>query len=163
MKTKSNVLIALIILIFTINIVGCDAFARKFTRKKKQQESLEPVLVPEEKSGLFFDNDTKYKNYFVYWRSWHDELMQTMYEHSLKRKKYCINQAISNLELMSDLLTAEKKKELGGYIAEMKKIQGDIETDVTLEENIIIQRLKDIRLNINTRLDYRRVRDWIKQ
>ena len=93
---------------FLVSTVGCDAFVRKFTREKKKEEIIEPVLNPELKSGLFYDNDTKYRNYFAYWRGWQDELIQAVLEPGMKRKQYCINQALINLQKMSELLTGEK-------------------------------------------------------
>ncbi|MEW6009231.1 MAG: hypothetical protein AB1629_06330 [Candidatus Omnitrophota bacterium] len=143
--------------------IGCDAFIRKFTRKKQHQEEVEPVLNPELKSGLFFDNDTKYKNYFTYWRGWHDELIESITSFSKKRKKYCLEQAIMNLERMGSLLKEEKQTELRTYIEKMEKIGSDINNEGVLDERIIVQQLSNIRLALNKKFHFSKVENWIKQ
>ncbi len=155
--------LCLVTLVFISSTLGCDAFVRKFTREKKKQDMIEPVLTPEENAGLFYDNETKYKNYFSYWRAWQDELIQSMYQESEKRKLYCINQAIENLELMAALLIPEHQKEINEFIGKLNGIRRDIESESILNENMMRQKLVNIRLSINTKLHYSRVKDWIKK
>lgn len=152
-----------VLLIFISSTFGCDAFRRKFTRKKKYKEIVEPVLIPEENAGIFYDNDTKYRNYFAYWRGWHDDLIQAMSGASKRRRRYSMAQALANLEQMADLLKGEKRKELLTYIQQMKKISQQIETSQMFQERRVIQQLSNIRLRINKELHYSKVKDWIKQ
>lgn len=163
MRRNNKLILYSTVVFLIISTLGCDSFVRKFTREKKRQEMIEPVLSPEENAGLFYDNETKYKNYFAYWRAWHDELVQCMYQASKKRKRYCANQAIENLQLMSALLTGPRQKEMNGYIEKMEKIRSDIESDLVIDQNLIVQRLKNIRLSVNDKLDYKNVKEWIKQ
>lgn len=163
MSKINRLLFCLAALIFMSSALGCDAFVRKFTREKKNQDMVEPVLTPEDHVGLFFDNETKYKNYFAYWRAWQDELIQSMYQGSEKRKLYCINQAVENLELMAGLLTPEHQKEINDYIKKMNIIRRDIESESILDENMMRQKLVNIRLSINNKLHYSKVKDWIKK
>lgn len=163
MSKINRLFLCLLTFIFISSALGCDAFVRKFTREKKKQDMVEPVLTPDENAGLFYDNETKYKNYFAYWRAWQDELIQSMYQESDKRKLYCINQAIENLELMAALLTQEHQKEINEFIAKMNAIRRDIESESILNENMMRQKLVNIRLSINNKLHYVRVKDWIKK
>lgn len=143
--------------------LGCDAFVRKFTRKKQQEEAIEPVLNPELNSGLFYDNDTKYKNFFSYWRGWHDELTEAISSSGKKRKQYCMEQAIMNLVRMASLLKEEKQTELAVYIEKMEKISSKINKEGALEERSIVQQLSNIRLSLNKKFHYSKVQNWIKQ
>ncbi len=164
MKQYKTLLSILILAIFMISSFGCDAFVRKFTRKKQQEQAIEPVLNPEVASGLFYDNDTKYKNYFAYWRGWHDELTEAMTSSSKKRKKYCMEQAIINLERMAALLKEEKQAELGVYIEKMEKISTSLDKEGDLlEEKVIVRQLSNIRLALNKKFHFSKVQDWIKQ
>lgn len=152
-----------ILLIFLSSSLGCDAFVRKFTREKKREEITEPVLNPEVKSGLFYDNDTKYRNYFAYWRGWQDELIQAISEPGMKRKQYCVSQALINLKKMSELLTGEKQAQLNSYIEQMGEIAEEINAGGVIDANTIRLRLSHIQLSVNKRLHYSKVRDWIKR
>jgi ERCC4-related helicase len=152
-----------VLIIFLLSSSGCEAFVRKFTRQKQHEEAIEPVLNPETQSGLFYDNETKYRNYFAYWRGWHDELIQAMSEPNNKRRQYCVGQALINLKQMSDLLETDKQKEINTYIERMQDIANEINTNIFVNENRIIQELSRIRLNINKRMHYSKVVDWIKK
>lgn len=154
---------AVLLLIFIFGICGCDAFARKFTRKKKYQEVIDPVLIPEEEAGLFYDNDTKYRNYFAYWRGWHDELIEAIPGSGRKRKGYAINQAIANLELMAGLLIEDGEKEIRSYIEKMEKIRLELQANKILGQRNITRQLSNIRLRVNKNLHYSKVKDWIKK
>ncbi|MBU2540986.1 MAG: hypothetical protein KJ593_03695 [Candidatus Omnitrophica bacterium] len=153
----------MIVILLISNSFGCDAFRRKITRKNKK-EIIEPVLRPEEDAGLFYDNETRYRNYFAYWRGWHDELIQAIPGKSKKRKKYSFGQTMDNLYLMQDLLReGEKKKELTEYMDKLEKIQRQIDTNQAFNERTLIQQLSSIRLAINKKLHYSKVKDWIKE
>jgi len=41
-----------VLIIFLVSSSGCEAFVRKFTRQKKYQEAIEPVLNPETNPGF---------------------------------------------------------------------------------------------------------------
>ncbi len=153
----------IIVIALISNTFGCDSFRKKFTRKRKK-EIVEPILRPEENAGLFFDAGTKYRNYFAYWRGWHDELIQSMSGKSKKKKKYSFDQTMLNLELMEGLLSkGEKKQELKVYIDKLKKIKDKIDSNQGFNERTITQRLSNIRLAINKKLHYSKVKDWIEE
>lgn len=156
-------ILSVIILVFICSSLGCDAFRRKFTRKKKYKEIIEPVLNPDENVGLFYDNDTKYKNYFAYWRGWHDELIQAMSGRSRKRQRYSLEQAIDNLRLMTELLRGEKQEQLNTYIQKMHKISKRLNSNQAFKERDIIRELSHIRLAVNKGLHYSKVKDWISK
>ena len=80
--------------------VGCEAFIRKFTRKPKNKKSdvQEMVLVPEEYKGPQMSKEELYRQYILFWKSWHDELLNSLSSsRSHKKRVSCIDEAIKNI------------------------------------------------------------------
>jgi hypothetical protein len=118
-------------LFLLINIVGCEAFVRKFTRKSKKKPEVEMVLVPEEWKGPGLTPEQLYKQYLLFWQSWQDELITALTDKStLKKRNDCVQEAIKNLGSMSALLKEPKQKQLEPYIKQMQSLQSDIKSDV---------------------------------
>ncbi|MFA5150687.1 MAG: hypothetical protein WC433_07270, partial [Candidatus Omnitrophota bacterium] len=73
-KRRWFLLFTFYFLLFTL--CGCEAFVRKFTRKsKKDKVPVEMVLAPEEWKGPQMTKEEQYRQYFVFWQSWQDELI----------------------------------------------------------------------------------------
>jgi hypothetical protein len=126
-----------IILLFTscsllVTLIGCEAFVRKFTRKsKKSAEPVEMVLAPEEWKGPQITKEELYRRYFMFWKTWHDELIQSLLDHRSQKKKIdCAEEAIKNLVNLRPLLDLEKQKKLDSYISQLRDLQGDIVKDL---------------------------------
>lgn len=118
------------------NLAGCEAFTRKFTRKSKKAPQVEMVLAPEE----YKPNMTKeelYRRYFLFWKSWQDELISALdYNASLKKKVDCAQEAIKNLMGMRRLLVDPAQKNLDVYIAKSRDLLSDIRKDVYGADNM---------------------------
>ncbi|MCM8795839.1 MAG: hypothetical protein NC928_04060 [Candidatus Omnitrophica bacterium] len=114
------------------SLIGCEAFVRKFTRKPKK-ESLpreEMVLVPEEYKPTQ-DKEQLYRQYFVFWRSWHDELLNSLIPHTNHKKQIdCAQEAIKNLMHLRQLLNLEKQKKLDIYINRLSELKEMIAQDI---------------------------------
>ena len=82
-----------------LDLMGCEAFTRKFTRKSKKSDApIEMVLVPEEYKGPNMSKEEIYRQYYTYWSTWHDELLNALAQDaSLKKKTDCAEQALKNL------------------------------------------------------------------
>lgn len=61
-----------------LNMIGCEAFVRKFTRKAKKEQREEMVLVPQEYQKPKLTKEQEYRHYFLYWQSWQDELIGSL-------------------------------------------------------------------------------------
>ncbi len=123
----------LILLPMISGLVGCDAFVRKFTRKPKKENipREEMVLMPEEyKSNL--TKEEQYRQYFLYWKSWHDELIESLSRTAANHKKQvdCTQEAINNLSNLRGLLNAETRKKLDAYINQLTDLKGLIVKDL---------------------------------
>lgn len=127
----------IIIFIFTLWIavgylVGCEAFVKKFTRKpKKEKPPEEIVLVPEEYPSLFANSEEAYRQYFLYWKSWQDELINALLGRASHKKQLsCIDEATKNLGQMRNLLVEDKQKELDIYLSKLADLRNNISEDV---------------------------------
>lgn len=130
MKIKSFLMLTICCLLLG-SLLGCEAFVKKFTRKPKRKKPVEEmVLVPEEYPSLFKNKEEAYRQYFLYWKSWQDELINALLVGmSHKKQLSCIDQAIKNLEEVRKLLLDEKAKVLDSYIEESLDLKNDIVKD----------------------------------
>jgi hypothetical protein len=146
MKFKKFIIICGLLTI-VCGLVGCDAFVRKFTRKsKKEKVSGEMmVLAPEEYKSNMTKEDL-YRQYFLFWKSWQDELIGSLSRGANHKKQVdCAKQAINNLTNLRVLLNEEKKNKLDIYIRKLSELEGLIEKDV-YSNNIAITRPKSEQL-----------------
>jgi len=74
MMLKKACLVFLCCILLSV-LSGCETMARKFTRKsKKPGQPVQMVLAPEEYKGPDMSKEELYRQYFLFWKSWHDEL-----------------------------------------------------------------------------------------
>lgn len=132
----SSIVLRTVILFFVLcslfSAIGCDAFVRKFTRKpKREAQKEELVLIPEDYKRQQISKEDLYRQYWLFWKSWHSELIDSLSTDSSHKKQiYCINEAIKNLEDMKLLLKEEKQKELGIYIGQLKDLKVKLQEDL---------------------------------
>jgi len=121
------------LLTMVYGLLGCDAFVRKFTRKPKKEALLaeEMVLVPEEYKGPQITKEEQYRQYFLFWKSWQDELITSLLEKRSQKKQIdCAKEAIRNLVSLKAFLNEEKQKKLDIYINRLNDLQGQISQDL---------------------------------
>ena len=128
MKMKKLFLITIISLL-SLSLVGCEAFVRKFTRKKKEAPEEELVLVPQEYKDTATP-EQKYRQYFVYWKAEQDELIEALLLNKpLKKKMKSAQEAIKHLENMKGMLKESSQQKLIGYIERLQDILSGMEND----------------------------------
>jgi hypothetical protein len=133
---KKKLLVALrclLMLIFIVNTIGCEAFVRKFTRKPKKDLSEENrmVVTPEEYPAPVVTKEEAYRHSLLYWQSWHDELIGALSATNQKKQLGCADEAIKNLEELKIILPQEKQPGLGHYIAQLQSLRSAIAVDYT--------------------------------
>jgi hypothetical protein len=141
-------------LLFTF--IGCETVMRKFSRKpKKEEEPAETmVLVPEEYKAPSMSKEELYRQYFLYWKSWQDELLESLQGRANHKKQIeCIDEAISNLSELKPLLNSDKQKELDAYINQLRELKTLITKDL-YGNNIDDNRLATERLKRNILRDF---------
>jgi len=129
-RTRGN-LVKILIFILLINLVGCDAFVRKFTRKHKQATSQEEmVIAPEEYKGPNMTKEQIYRQEFMFWKAWQDELVTYLSVGSNHKKQIdCVERAIKSLLNMKALLKEEKQKQLDIYINQLIDVRDSVASD----------------------------------
>ncbi|MCM8799225.1 MAG: hypothetical protein NC900_00640 [Candidatus Omnitrophica bacterium] len=163
---KLKVKFILIYILIFVNLLGCDAFLRKFRRKPKKEslEEKEMVLVPDEYPSLFVDKEDQYRSYFLYWKSWHSEFINSLIDPaSHKRRIFCLDEAIKNLKILSNLLLEEKSFKLNFYIKELTDLRDSLSKDIyTTNLNWYYQRAEIIRKNILRDFSYPKIKDYLR-
>jgi len=155
--TRRIIFIAVFIF-YLVSLSGCEAFVRKFTRKPKkdQLQREEMVLEPEEYKSTM-TKDQEYRQAFLYWKSWQDELINAL-EKDANYKKLIVSteQAIENAEQMRSLLISEKQKKLDNYLSRLRGLKSLITSDTyitnyarhkSIAERIKMDMLRDFAYN----------------
>ncbi len=140
-----------------VTSIGCEAFVRKFTRKPKrdQMQKEELVLAPEEYKGLSIPSNELYLQYFLFWKSWQDELIESLSTRSVNHKKQvsCVNEAIKNIQQARSLLKQEKKDALDKMIDRLIALKDSISRDV-YGSNAVTNRNNAERIKRNIMRDF---------
>jgi hypothetical protein len=153
-KVKQSFL--LLVIVSLVILTGCEAFVRKFARKPKKDDQVrqEIVLVPQEYNISQIPREDLYRQYFLFWRSWHDELINSLtYSSSQKKKLDCLDEAIKNLVSMKFLLKQEKQIKLDGYIAQLNALRDSIAKDV-YGSNLTVTRNSAERIRMSIQKDF---------
>ncbi|MFA5093048.1 MAG: hypothetical protein WC543_03805 [Candidatus Omnitrophota bacterium] len=148
-----------------LNLVGCESFARKFTRKnKKSNQPIQMVLAPEEYKGPDMSKEELYRQYFIYWKAWQDELINALTQKSsLKKKVDCAQEALKNLVNMKMQLLLEAQKNFDPTLARFSELLTDLNNDVYgNRDNSNRQEATQIKANIMRDFAYAKVRNYLK-
>jgi len=162
-KVKIILLFSICCLLFT-TLVGCEAFTRKFARKRKKTKAEEPVFVPKEYLLSDVPVEERYRQYFLFWRSWQDELITALGSSSShKKREDCIREAIQNLGDLRPLLFEEKQKELDVYLEKLRRLENEISKD-TYGTKLILHkdRAESLKRNISTHFSYSNAKNYLR-
>jgi len=148
-----------------ITLTGCEAFTRKFTRKhKKTDQAVEMVLSPEEYKGPNMTKEELYRQYFLYWKSWQDELINAFtYKASLKKKVDCAQQALKNLVNMKMLLVLGAQKNIDAYISKLTDLLANIKSDLYgTNDHRNLQAAERIKSGVQKGFLYPKIKNYLK-
>jgi len=148
---------------FLASTLGCEAFVRKFTRKKKTQVEEEMVLEPEEFKGPGLSKEQLYRQHFLFWKSWQSELIESFLQaRSQKKKLDCAQQAIDNLNNLRAILNTEAQTKLDVYIGQLKNLKHQIENDSYNTHNIGNRQIAErIKMNVLRDFSWQKIKDSI--
>ena len=108
-------------------LIGCEAFVRKFTRTPKEVKKEEPIIQPEVYPDAGASKEQLYKDYFLFWQAWADELLAHLNEKAnAKKQKECAYEALDNLMKLEPLLNEKKAKALEPLLSEFKTVKNII-------------------------------------
>lgn len=167
MRRKRCILIGIMLFSCICLLTGCETLKRKFTRKRKQVENKENVVIsPRDYNEHPFPPDVLYKQHFAYWKAWNQELLGSLNElNSLKRVVSSSQQSIMNLKKMSSCLQDEKAKGLNGYIKDLEKIEADIKNAHNVEDarmRVFRYKVSRIYSCVNREYDYTKIKNFLK-
>jgi hypothetical protein len=148
-----------------VTLCGCEAFVRKFTRKsKKAKVEEEPVLVPEEYSLSDISTEERYRQSFLFWNSWQDELITVLGSSaSHKKRRDCLKEAIKNLEDIRPLLFQEKQKELDVYLEKLRRLEREISKDIYGNKLVTHKaRAESLKRNISRDFSYTKIKNHLR-
>ena len=148
----------------SLNLIGCESFVRKFTRKHKKTEAVEMVLTPEEYKGPNMTKEELYRQYFLYWKSWQDELINALtYKASLKKKVDCAQEALKNLVNMKMLLLPKAQKNFDPYISRLTDLLASMKSDVYgSDDDHNRQSAERIKSGIQQEFIYPKIKNYLK-
>ncbi|MDD5408570.1 MAG: hypothetical protein PHC71_00540 [Candidatus Omnitrophica bacterium] len=148
-----------------LDLTGCESFTRKFTRKsKKPDQAVEMVLVPEEYKGPNMTKEELYRQHFLFWKSWQDELENALTQKSsLKKKVDCAQEALKNLANMKNMLVEEMQKNLDLYIGKSADLLASIKSDVYgTNDSGNLHAAEGIESDIHQRFIYPKIKNYLK-
>lgn len=148
-----------------LDLVGCESFVRKFTRKsKKSDQAVEMVLVPEEYKGPNLTKEELYRQYFLYWKSWQDELINALNQKAnLKKKVDCAQQALKHLVNMKMLLVPQARKNFDQQIARSNDLLSSMQSDVYGSNDARNARAANLnKANIEKDFIYPKIKNYLK-
>jgi len=148
-----------------LDLVGCESFVRKFTRKsKKPDQAVEMVLTPEEYKGPNMSKEELYRQYFLYWKSWQDELINALTQKaSLKKKLDCAGEALKNLVNMKMQMVPQAQKNFDPFIAKLSDLLVAMKSDVYGSDDAVnLQAAERIKSNIQQAFIYPKIRNYLK-
>jgi len=151
----------LVFIMVISGLAGCADFRKKFVRKKKAEVKVPRYYRMEDYNIV--PSVELYTKHYVYWRSWHRELMEILGQNS-KKEKRCISEMIGNLNDMKTMLIDEKGDKLEEHIKELRNIENEMKKG-TLSLAVItrIRRVleKELML-IKIEFSYKKIESFIR-
>lgn len=160
-----KILTVLLFCFLLLDLLGCEAFTRKFTRKSKKSDApIELVLVPQEYKGPEMTKEEIYRQYYLYWGSWQDELINALTQKaSLKKKVDCAQEALKYLVNMKMMLVDDAQKNFDLEIAKFNGLLVDLKSDIYGAYNSWNLRVAErIKASIHKSFVYPKVRNYLK-
>ena len=160
-----KIFIFLLLCFLLPTLVGCESFVRKFTRKpKKPDAAVEMILIPEEYKGPNMTKEELYRQYFLYWKYWQDELINALtYKASLKKKIDCAQETLKNLVNMKMMLVLEEQKNLDAYISKLTDLLSSMKNDTYgTNDNRNLQVAERIKSGIQQEFIYPKIKNYLK-
>jgi len=161
-NTKSRVFLAAVCIVIPA-IIGCDAMARKFIRKPKQDTSAqeEMVIVPEEYNIGNISKEELYREYFLFWKSWQDELIEALMQKKSQKKQIdCAQEGLKNLNSLKGLLNQDAKDKLDIYIKRLQGLKEAISKDLYGSNALgYAHDAERLRIDILQKFSYDKIKD----
>jgi uncharacterized protein YicC (UPF0701 family) len=122
----------------------------------------EMVIAPEEYKGPNMTKEELYRQYFLFWQSWQEELITSLNDkRSQKKILDCLKEALKNLNTMRSMLDGIAQKKLDAYIADMNMLAEEVRNDLygTYNSNTYRQSAEHIKMDIMRDFSYAKIKN----
>jgi hypothetical protein len=157
-----RILAILMVFFLLANLAGCEPLRKKFIRKKK-----EPVKMPRIYQLKKYEKKPTpelYQKHYAFWMTWQSELIKVLGENH-KKDMRCIEEIISNLKDMQNILIQEKADKLQPHIDKLAKVKDVIFNEELTQANkdYVKRTLERIERAIKREFTYKKVKDFLKK
>jgi hypothetical protein len=155
----------IIICCLLTTVLGCESFTRKFTRKSKKPDTVvEMVLTPEEYKGPNMTKEEIYRQYYLYWGSWQDELINALTQKSsLKKKVDCAQEALKYLVYMKMMLVTDAQKNFDLEISKFNDLLSSVKSDIYgTNDSRNLRMAERIKSSVHKGFVYPKIRNYLK-
>lgn len=152
----------ILIFFFVASLTGCEAFRKKFTRKKKA-----PVKMPRIYQTKIYEKKPTpelYNKHYAFWVSWQSELIRVLGENH-KKDVRCIEEIVGNLRDMQNILVEEKANQLEPHIEKLAKVKDVIFNEELTQANkdYVKRTLEREDRFIKKEFSYKKVKNYLKK
>jgi len=109
-------------------------------------------------------NEQMYRMYFNFWKSWDQELAEVLAEgQNHKKQVESINEMVSNLNKMKDLLTADTQSGLNDSLQKLAPIRDEIVSGKSNVTNFfyVKSKLESLRSKINRDYAPKKIKNYL--
>ena len=105
-----------------------------------------------------------YRQYFLFWKSWQDELINALTQSASTKKKIdCAQEALKNLVHMQGLLVVSAQKNLDVDIAKSRDLISDMQTDIYgVKNNRHLQAAENLKVHIQKNFVYPKMKNYLQ-
>lgn len=152
-----------VILAAALMASGCAQLKDKFVPKKKDKDVLTKRYLAVREYDVHPSMELYIKRY-IFWKEWHKELLSVMNGTNRKKTMVAVEQEVSNLMSMRDMLEDEKGDKLSVPLDELINIEKDIRVNgVTRGNKVRIRRkLESLGREIKKDYTYNKMRGFIR-
>jgi len=146
-----------LVLLGCVYLVGCAQLHDKFVRPRKRDDSR--ATYRQVRAYDVRPNLELYTTRYIYWRSWHSELLQVLDDSNHKKKLVAVRESLSNLNAMRRMLEDEMAEDLQGHIDILERLRRDMESARLTGANLIRTRrdLQVLGRNVSRDFSYTKV------
>lgn len=151
------------VLVAAMTVSGCAQIRDKFVRKPKEEPTAKRYQVV--RAYDVHPSMELYTKRYIYWKNWHRELLEVLTNSNQKKRVVAIEQDISNLMDMRDMLVDEKGDQLQVIIDEMIVLENTIKHErITAgNETRVRRKLEMLGREIKKDFSYTKIRGDIRR
>lgn len=155
---------AVLIVAVLAGATGCETVRRKFTRKRKKIEKVEPIFALEQVYRPEHPPEVRYQAHFAYWKAAHDDLLDNLDQATQSRRMRAARQAVKELRAMQALLEGPPAEGLRYFVREMETIEHQVANPALGPPRLAVMRstIESLRRRIDKGYDYHKVKAHLK-